>query len=76
MSATPEGVGLLPTVEPVPVSPLRAAIPSAEDIWREAYVSVYGCDPSHPSDAYKAAYTVIDRAMAVIVVADRRYRHV
>lgn len=33
----PDGTGLLPTVEPVPVSPLRAAIPSA-DAFREAVI--------------------------------------
>lgn len=32
--ASASGTGLLPTVEPVPVSPLRAAIP---DVWKGGY---------------------------------------
>ncbi len=50
--------------EPRPsVAALRASIPSAEAVWHDAYVAVYGCEPSHPADAYQGAYDVIVQAM-------------
>lgn len=33
------------------------------DVWREAYIAVYGCEPTHPPECYRAAYVVIERAI-------------
>jgi len=33
------------------------------DIWKRAYVAVYGCEPSHGKEAYQAAYDVIADAI-------------
>lgn len=49
-----------------------AAIPAASEgeaadpaeVWREAYVAVYGCEPTHAKEAYQAAYDVVGRAIA------------
>lgn len=34
------------------------------EVWRQAYVAVYGCEPTHPKDAYQAAYDVIGKALS------------
>ncbi|NIJ18451.1 hypothetical protein FHS95_000120 [Sphingomonas naasensis] len=35
----------------------------AAEIWRQAYIAVYGCEPTHPKEAYQAAYDVIAAAL-------------
>lgn len=49
------------------------AIDPAE-IWREAYIAVYGCPPTHRKEAYQAAYDVIARALASLPAATEQER--
>jgi hypothetical protein len=39
------------------------ALERAATVWREAYIAVYGCEPTHSKEAYQAAYNVIATAL-------------
>jgi hypothetical protein len=61
---SPEGDGLLPSVEPVPVSPLRAAIPSAEalaDFSAAGFNDVWDSRPPTPTRDKQIEITVVGK---------------
>lgn len=39
----------------------------AARVWREAYIAVYGCEPTHSPESYRAAHEVIERAVSAQV---------
>ena len=43
-----------------------------EALWREAYNAAYGCDPTHPPDAYSNAYAVIRTAFDAALAEKER----
>lgn len=48
---------------------IPGSIPRAATVWRDAYVAVYGCEPTHAVSDYQGAYDVIERAMSAIDAA-------